>query len=188
MIATPQAPSDSRSLEDLTNAVLARRPGYVPQWLPADKSAGNGVASIFARFLQTVIQRLNQAPEKNRLAFFDLLGIGLVPAQSARAPLSFKAIPGAPDSNAPAATQVSAPPPPGSSDQIVFETEQAVGVMQANLAQMVSLWPGRDQYLDHSALLAAAQPVTLFDHLQLQPTPHILYLAHDTLLALTGSV
>ncbi len=188
MIQNLQAPSDSRHLQEIASAVLARKPGYVPAWTPADGTAGNGLAWIFARFVQVVVQRLNQAPEKNRLAFFDTLGISLIPARSAQAPVAFKIIPGSADSNAPAATQVAAPPPSGSSNQIVFETEQAVAVMAANLAQVVSLWPGRDQYLDHSSALAANQPVTLFDHLQLQPTQHAIYLAHDTLLALSGSV
>jgi uncharacterized phage protein gp47/JayE len=188
MIENPQAPTDVRDLQEIAGEIAARHPGYVPEWTPADNSAGNGLAWIFARFLQVVAQRLAQAPEKNRLAFFDVLGLELVPAQSARAPVVFTITPGAPDNQAPAATQVSAPPPPGSSDQIVFETEQSVEVMAASLAQVVSLWPGRDEYLDHSLALAAHTPVTFFDHLQLQPTPHAIYLAHDTLLALTGSV
>jgi uncharacterized phage protein gp47/JayE len=188
MMQSIPAPTDTRDLPEIAGEVLARHPGYVPQWIPTGSSAGDGLAWIFARFLQVVVQRLNQAPEKNRLAFFDTLGIGLVPARPARAPLAFKLTPGSQNSNAPAATQVSAPPPPGSSDQIVYETEQAVAVMAANLVQVVSLWPGRDQYIDHSAALAANQPMTFFDHLQLQPTPHAIYLAHNTLLALTGSV
>ncbi len=188
MTPSIQAPTDNRSLADLLNSILARRPGYVPDWLPAANTAGNGLAWIVARYLQVVIQRLNQAPDKNRLAFFDQLGIGLVPAQSARAPIVFTLTQGAADSHAPAATQVAAPPPPGSSNQIVFETEQDVGVASAKLAQVVSLWSGSDEYLDHTAALAADQSVTLFDHLQLQPTPHHIYIAHNTLLALTGSV
>ena len=187
MTLSIQAPADTRSLNDLFGEILARSPGYTPDWLPADHSAGNGLAWIFARYLQAIIQRLNQAPDKNRLAFFDMLGVPLVPAQEARAPIIFKLTNGAADSHAPAGTQVAAPPPPGSSDQIVFETEQAIGVMSANLVQAVSLWSGADEYLDHSAALAAGLPVTLFDHLKMQPTPHQIYIAHDTLLALTGS-
>jgi uncharacterized phage protein gp47/JayE len=188
MIENPQAPTEVRDVDEIAGEIAARHPGYVPDWTPADKSAGNGLARIFARFLQVVAQRLAQAPEKNRLAFFDVLGLELVPAQSARAPVAFTITPGAPDSQAPAATQVSAPPPPGSSDQIVFETEQAVEVLSASLAQVVSLWPGRDEYLDHSLALAAHARTAFFDHLQLGPTPHVIYLAHDTMLALTGSV
>src|SRR5580700_3488695 len=147
MTPSAPAPADRRSLADLFGEVIARRPGYVPQWLPADQTAGNGLAWIFARYLQVTIQRLNQAPDKNRLAFFDLLGIGLVPAQSARAPMVFKLTPGSSDSHAPAGTQVAAPPPPGSSNQIVYETEQDVGVAAATLVQAVSLWSGSDEYL-----------------------------------------
>ena len=183
-----QAPADNRSLTDLQREVLARHAGYVPDWQPADGTAGNGLTWIFARFRQAVIQRLNQAPDKNRLAFFDLLGIGLAPAQEARAPILFQLTQGASDTHAPAGTQVAAPPPPGSSNQIVYETEQDLGVAAANLVQAVSLWSGIDEYIDHTAALSAGQPVTLFDHLKMQPTPHQIYIAHNTLLALTASV
>lgn len=188
MIRTAQAPADDRSVSDILNEILARHAGYVPEWEPADNTAGNGLAWIAARFLQSIIQRLNQAPDKNRIAFFDLLGFGLAPAQSARAPVVFALADGASDVNAPATTELAAPPPPGGANQIVFETEQAVAVAAAKLARAVSLWAGRDQYLDHSETLQAGQSVTLFDPLLLQPIPHIIYLAHDTLLALTGSV
>jgi hypothetical protein len=188
MILKTQVPTKDRSLSDIADGILARRPGYVAEWMPADKTAGNGMVWIAARYLQTIIQRLNQAPDKNRIAFFDLLGFGLVPAQSARAPIVFELTDGASDTNAPATTEVAAPPPPGGTNQIVFETEQAVAVAAAKLARVVSLWAGRDQYLDHSAALQAGHSVTLFDPLLLQPTPHVIYLAHDTLLALTGSV
>ncbi len=188
MILKAEVPTDQRRLSEISSAILARHAGYVPKWIPADRTAGNALAWIAARFLQTVIQRLNQAPDKNRVAFFDALGFGLVPARSARTPVVFSLTDGAPDASAPATTQVAAPPPPGGTDQIVFETEQALGVAAAKLVQVVSLWAGRDQYLDHSKSLKAGQAVTLFDHTLLQPTPHTIYLAHDTLLALTGTV
>src|SRR5262249_26023328 len=130
----------------------------------------------------------NQAPEKNKLAFLDLLGLGLVPAQSARAPIVFQLAPDGPDSQAPANTQIAAPPPPGSSSQIVFETERTVGLAAAQLQEVVSLWPGRDQYLDHSPAFLAGESFQLFRLPLLINTPHALYLAHDKLLALAGSV
>ena len=58
----------------------------------------------------------------------------------------------------------------------------------AKLREVVSLWPGRDQYIDHSAAAAAGQPFQLFHMADLaQNTPHVLYLAHDRLLALSGA-
>ena len=68
----------------------------------------------------------------------------------------------------------------------MFETEEDIGVASAKLTQIVSVWPGRDQYIDHSAAYQAAQPFVLFEALQLQPIPHVLYLAHSSLLAFAG--
>lgn len=163
-----------------------RRHGYLPAWNPPEKSAGAALRRVFSRLVETVLQRLNQAPARDKLAFLDLLGFRLTPAQSARAPIVFKLSDGAPDSAAPKATQVAAPPPAGSSQQIVFETEEDLGVAAAKLTQVVSLWPGRDQLIDHSAVHQSQLPFVLFQTLQLQPIPHVLYLAHGTLLAFAG--
>ena len=133
----------------------------MPECNPGDKGADK--ASDRRRYspatYNAIIHRLNQAPEKNKLAFLDLLGLGLVSAQAARAPMVFQLSDAAPDSQITAGAQVAAPPPPGSSDQIVFETERALGLAGAQLKQVVSLWPGRDQYLDHSADYIAGKPV-----------------------------
>lgn len=177
---------DVRSAEELLAAFQRRKPGYVPEWNPPEKSAGASMAPIFIRYLQAILQRLNRAPEKNRLAFYNLLGLNLVPAQAARVPVVFRLGADVPDSSAPAGTQVAAPPPPGASDPIVFETERAAGVAAAKLAQVFCLWPGRDEFIDYSEALRTAQSFVLFQKSRLQQTPHILYLAHDTLLALAG--
>jgi hypothetical protein len=188
VIPRTNPPVDSRDADSLLSQFLNRRIGYVPQWNPAPKSAGAAIGPIFSRFLNAILQRLNQAPAKNKLAFLDLLGLRLIPAQPARAAIVFQLSNGAPDSSAPVGTRVAAAPPPGATQQIVFETEQDAGVAAAKLVQIVSLWPGTDQYLDHSALFLAAQPFTLFDPLLLQPTDHILYLGHQGMLAFTGTV
>jgi hypothetical protein len=41
---------------------------------------------IFARQVRSLAERLNQAPDKNKLAFLDQLGINLLPAQSGACP------------------------------------------------------------------------------------------------------
>jgi hypothetical protein len=179
-------PVDSRD----TNAVLAefqnRQRGYLPLWNPPANSSGAAMGPIFARLINAILERLNQVPAKDKLAFLDLLGIRLIAAQPARAPIVFSLTAGAADCSAPEGTQVAAPPPPGGSNQIVFSTEQDAAVAAANLAELVSLWPGRDQYINHSAALQAGQPFTLFQNLQLQQTDHILYLAHSKILAFAG--
>lgn len=83
----------------------------------------------------------------------------------------------------PAATQVAAPSP-GGGTPLIFETEQAIALAGARLAQVVSVWPGQDTYSDHSADMSAGTPFTLFRSTQL--TPHVLFLAHNRYFALSG--
>ena len=162
------------------------RPGYVPEWQPGERGPGAAMLQVAAHDLQAVARRLEQAPEKNRLAFLEMLGIRLVPAQPARAPLVIRLAEDAADVSVPAGTRVAAPPAPGDGQQVTFETERTTGIAVAALREVVSLWPGRDQYIDHSASAAAREPFRPFDPLELRNTPHALYLAHDTLLALKG--
>ena len=56
---------DSRKAAEIVAQVLARRPGYVPAWIPADKGPDVAVSQVFARYLYAILQRLNQVPDKN---------------------------------------------------------------------------------------------------------------------------
>lgn len=177
---------DPRRAQRIAEDILARRPGYVPEWTPRVDHPGDALVRIQARFLEAVLQRLNQAPDKNKLAFLETLGIELIPARSAQAILVARLGDKAVSARLPAGSQVSAPPPPGESDAVVFETESDLGVTAGKLTQIVSLWPGRDQYIDHSAALAKQESFRVFERSRLEDTPHALYLSHQRLLALSG--
>jgi hypothetical protein len=177
---------DAREFAQIMADLLARRPGYLGEWLPAERGPDAALVQIVTRYLQAILQRLNQAPDKNKLAFLDLLGIQLIPAQAARAPIVFQLSNQAADVRIPAGTRIAAPPPPERTDQIVFETERSTGLAAARLKEVVSLWPGRDQYIDHSFTFLSGSPFQPFRKRELEYTPHIIYLAHDTLLALAG--
>jgi hypothetical protein len=181
---------DERGAPELRAELLARRPAYAPAWQPRSEGADAAVIAVAARYLEVLLQRLELAPEKNRLAFLSLLGIERIPAQPSRAALVFQLKP--PDQAAdvalPALSRAAAPPPPESSTQIVFETERAAGLAVARLLKVVTVWPGRDQYIDHSADFAAGRPLRPFARALLVDTPHQIYIAHDTLLKLTGRV
>ena len=58
--------------------------------------AGRALVGVFAHYCELVIERINRAPEKNFLAFLDLLGNSLTPPRPAQAPLSFFLDPAAP--------------------------------------------------------------------------------------------
>jgi hypothetical protein len=174
---------DARDLDRVLADLLERLPAYVPGWQPASTGPGQAILQIYARYLRALGERLSQAPEKHRLAFLQMLGLSLIPAQAARAPLVFEGFSGIADSRLPERARAGAKLPE-QAEPLVFETERAIALASARLREIVSLWPGADGYADHSADHLAGRPFTLFK--SLQPIPHALYLAHDELFALTG--
>ena len=83
---------DVRDSDAIVEELLARAPAYVPAWsLPASGPART-LVEVVARYAEALIERLNRAPSKNKLAFLDLLGIHLLPAQAARAPIVFQGV------------------------------------------------------------------------------------------------
>lgn len=176
-----QAPRlDIRDADDVRREMLARRPAFVPAWKPGKEGPGSALLHVFARYAQALIQRLNQAPDKNKLAFLDLMGVDLLPAQAARAPVVFRALPNLGDSRIPKGARVGAPVQ-GQADPIVFETEDAIALAAARLCEVVTVRPDRDAYADHSHDATGGRAFQLFR--PLQRIPHVIYLAHDTLFA-----
>jgi hypothetical protein len=174
---------DPRDADAIVRDLLARVPAYAPGWEPAEGGPGRAVLVAFARQLRALGERLNQAPDKNLLAFLEMLGVSLIPAQAARAPVVFQLLPAVGDSRAPARTRIGAEVP-GRDQPVIFETEQAIGLAAGRLVEVASLWPGRDAWASHAAALAAGEPLRLFAGLE--PVPHVLYLAHDVHFALAG--
>jgi predicted phage baseplate assembly protein len=145
---------------------------------PLSRSAA--LIGIFARFSEIVIERLNKVPEKNFLAFLDLIGAARRPPQPARVPLTFVLSAGsAVDARVPAGTQVAAPPPPGEKDPVVFETERPLVVTAAQLSSLLTLDPTQDTYGDWSERLAAPSAFKVFQGDR--ALEHVLYLGDSRL-------
>jgi hypothetical protein len=158
--------------------------GYVPGWEPNPGGAAAALLAVYARYLHALEDVIDRAPEKNELAFLDTLGITLLTARAARAPVVLTTLPAAGDVRAPAGTRLGAKAP-GRRDSVVFETETAVGLAAAPLAEVVTVWPGRDAYASHSSAVTGGHPFTLWE--PLSPIAHELYLAHDAQFALAGA-
>lgn len=76
---------DDRSYEDLVDELLARIPAHTPEWAPAQTGdPGRTMLELFAWLADTVLYRANLVPERQRLAFLQLLGMPLRPARAAR--------------------------------------------------------------------------------------------------------
>jgi predicted phage baseplate assembly protein len=174
---------EPRSADGFAATLRGRLPAYVPGWQPQAGGPGDALLLIYGRFLDALGERIDRTPDKNELAFLDLLGLDLLPAQAARAPVAFATSPQLGDARAPAGTRLAAKAPDGG-DPIVFETETEIALAAARIAEVVTVWPARDAYADHSAEAIGGRPFTLWE--PLQPIRHELYLAHPLHLALAG--
>ena len=68
------------------------------------------LVGVFARLAEIAIERLNQVPQKNLLAFLGPAGRGAAAAEPARVPVTFSLAAGSiVDAKVPAGTQVAAP-------------------------------------------------------------------------------
>ena len=184
-VPLPTPVLDPRDADEVARETATRLETYVPGLRVAPDGIGAGTALVqaYARQVKALADRINQAPDKNALAFFDLLGIELLPAQAARAPMVFTPMPLVGDSRIPAATRVGASVA-GRPDPLVFETERAIALASASLVQVATVWPGRDAWADHTAAAVSGTSFTLFE--PLVPVAHEMYLAHDTCFALAG--
>jgi hypothetical protein len=187
----PAPPIDQRSV----NEIVAQTKGLLKHYthiagldwpLTDDGSRGpeRALIHIFAHLAELVITRLNKAPEKNFLAFLDLLGAALLPPQPAQAPLMF-VLAARSDVDSvvvPAGTQVAALPAAGEEEPVIFETERELVLTSAQLTSLFTRHPEQYTYADRSAILTALSlegvPVFQGD----SAIEHIFYLGHKTVL------
>jgi uncharacterized phage protein gp47/JayE len=125
-------------------------------WKPASDGkmdAGRALIRIFGRMAKLVSDRLDRVPEKNFLAFLDLIGGQLKPPQPAKVPLTFYLAEGSPvDGLVPAYTQVSAPPGEDGGEEIIFETDRELVVTTTQLKTVFVREPSQDKYGDLSEI------------------------------------
>jgi len=167
---------DSRTYETIIKQIQDRVTNYT-QWQNNSQTRDPGIAliRIFGRMVQLVSNRLNQVPDKNFLAFLDLVGGELNPPEAARVPLTFSLVDNSVEGLVPAYTQVSAPPQAGANTQeLVFETEQELVVTTAQLKAICVRDPANDKY---SARSACTQSFSVFEGDTL--IDHSLYIACD---------
>ena len=197
---------DTRTYQDLVaqaEALVALLTSWRPPAEPLD--AGGALIRIFSRYLELLIDRLNQVPERNYLAFLNLIGAEQKPPQPARVPLTFTLAANSPvEALVPQGTQAAAPPVDGAEAEVVFETDQDLVTSRTRLLAVFSDDPLADRYMDASGLAtgAAGEPVEAFiartldtdEPARLGKPPlrwanheHSLYLAHEALFASPGS-
>lgn len=187
-MTVPSPKIDSRSYEEIVDqtALLVEKSGL--SWVKPEGTADAGLAliRIFGRMAKLVSDRINQTPDKNFLAFLDLIGTRVAPPPPAHVPLTFSLAEGSPeDAFVPAGTQVAAPATE-TSPEVIFELEEDVVVVRSQLQAACSRHRQSDCYSDHTAAITgtASSPTSLFQ--PDAPIPHILYLVCDEILTRPG--
>jgi hypothetical protein len=186
-LTTDPAPQiDGRTAADVAQQLQQLLALYSP-WNEIDLATGAasgvsaGLIGVTARFAEVLIQRLNQVPQKNFLAYLNLLGAALRPPQPARVPVTFLLAQGSLiDTLVPGGTQVAAPPGAGETDPVVYETEHEMIATSAQLMRVLVRDPDEDTYAEYSDITAGRPGTSVFHGNQ--PIAHTFYLGRSQFL------
>jgi baseplate J-like protein len=140
---------------------------------------------IFARYWEIVTARLNQALDKNFLAYLDAVGVSPIPPRAATVPLTFTPVANAPPgSQVPARTQVAAGASEGETEPVVFETLHPFALTTARLRHVISLDPRHNAQSELAPVADAFVPAALSVFGNPQPTDHVLFIGDGLVFGL----
>ncbi|MCL7412010.1 MAG: putative baseplate assembly protein [ANME-2 cluster archaeon] len=179
---------DGRTSGEIFEQARKMAPHYLPNW---DSSNGNDSAvillKIFSKLLEDIVKRMDEVPEKNFIAFLDMLGMGLYPSQPSRVPLTFTVSQGATAAvHINEQTQVAAEATQ-TRPEMAFEVESGKGFLAtpAIVKKIISVDPGIDGIFKHGKSLELGRPIELFTG-EKNLQEHVLYIAHGDLFTITG--
>jgi hypothetical protein len=156
MIPPPKL--DDRTFNDIVDEAISMIPRYSPEWTNHNPSdPGITLIELAAWMTDLLIYRLNQVPEKNYVAFLNLLGIKLRAPRAARAITRFTLVDGAAKQRVPRGTQVSTPQAT-EEHTVTFETSRDIVVSAARPDRCFSYYDEayaeNSRYLDPKAALS----------------------------------
>lgn len=131
---------DNRNASEIYKQAIALAKNYCPEWADDDWEAdhfdsddpGLIILKLFSEMMENLLIQLNKVPRKYQLAFFELMGMGLLPAQCAKVPLTFyptKSTSELLETKVPALTRIASQDDP----DIIFETVEDLEVLDMGL-------------------------------------------------------
>ncbi len=149
MIPPPKL--DDRSFEDIVEEAIGLIPRYAPEWTNHNPSdPGITLLELAAWMTDLILYRLNRVPEKNYVAFLNLLGIKLKPPRAAKALLQFALVEQATQQRVPAGSTVSTPQA-AEEETVAFETTRDLVLSNVALDRCFSYFD--ETYSDNSAFV-----------------------------------
>jgi len=193
---------DPRSADDILTRAIELAAVYTPGWAgpPSPSVPGDPgdpafqLMRAFSRLMEILIERLNQVPDKNFLAFLDTVGVEASPGAPAAVPVTFLPSAKAPEGGlVPVGTQT-ATTQTEKADAQVFETRQSIYVTASKLVAIVNVLPAVDRFSVLGAPLLPPKPdpisgAVLPESIQVlaseapdsRAVPHVLYLGSAAL-------
>jgi len=187
----PKSNLDDRTFDDIVEEAIRLIPRYCPEWTNHNTSdPGITLVELFAWMTEMTLYRLNKVPEKTYLSLLELMGLSLVPPQSARAIIRFFPVEGySKPVKIKSGTKIAAVN--DESDTLVFETEKDITVSACALSACVNR--SGERWTDYCTE-AGLEQFELFD--TKNSVEHVLYIAspvfkyleneHHVELAFTG--
>ena len=179
-MALPAPNLDDRRFQQLVDEAKRYVQQSCPEWTDHNVSdPGVTLIETFAQMVDQLVYRLNRVPERNHLAFLDLLGVTLFPPTAARADVTFWL--SAPQPQAvvlPVGTEV-ATARAEHAEAVVFATTDELAVVPCSVRWLVTR-TASGEHTDRTRDLEAGRDVRCF---QAAPTP-----GDATLFGLTAAV
>ena len=152
----PAPKLDDRTYADIVAEAMRLIPRYCPDWTNHNPSdPGITILELTAWMTELILYRLNRVPEKNYLAFLNMIGIKLRSPQPARAFITFDLVEGAEKQVIKEGTQI-ATAQAADEDTIIFETQKELIVVGAPLDRCFSYF--NETYADNSPFLHGQRP------------------------------
>ncbi len=180
MIPTPKL--DDRTYADIIEEAKRLIPRYAPEWTNHNPSdPGITILELCSWMTELILYRLNRVPEKNYLAFLDMLGIKLQPAQPARALLTFELVEGVERQVLRQGLQVSTPQA-DDEEAVLFETVRDLTVLSSRLDRCFSYFD--ETYSDNSPFLSGERPDGFAAFAGAERVDRFVYLGDNRLVTL----
>ncbi len=153
---------DDRRFQQLVDEAKRYVQQSCPEWTDHNVSdPGVTLIETFAHMVDQLLYRLNRVPEKNYLAFLDLLGVRLFPPTAAKADVTFWLSAPQPETVLlPAGTEV-ATGGGDTAEAVVFATVDELPIVPSSLVRLVTRSAGGD-YVDRTRDLDSGKDVPCF--------------------------
>ncbi|MEV6780422.1 putative baseplate assembly protein [Streptomyces syringium] len=153
---------DDRRFQTLVDEAKRLVQQRCPEWTDHNVSdPGVTLIEAFATMVDQLVYRLNRVPDKNYLAFLDLIGVRLYPPTAARTEVTFRLSAPQPEPvRIKAGTEV-ATVRTETEEAVVFTTSRDLSVPPCSLAHLAT-WPDAGNATDRSEELALGRDVPCF--------------------------